>query len=149
MAGTQAYFSTMQNFYARLTTGAAADDGSSQTNATWVNTAGGADSTTAPSTDWMLTGITVSDSSATGVGDLADALLRVFLVSGGTGNAARLIYVYDFNNPAASTTTSKGLNVYIPFGPAWTFCKNSTIAFNVSVAPTAGNLDIVGIAQVA
>jgi hypothetical protein len=149
MAATQSYFSTMRNFYARLTTGVAADDGSSVTNVTWAATTATADSTTPLTTDWMLSSITINDSSATGVGDIADSMLRIFYVSAGTGNAARLIGVVDLNNPNASSTTSKGLTIQVPFGPQWTFNQNSTIAFNVSVTPTSGNLDIVGFAMVA
>jgi hypothetical protein len=147
MASTQNYFTTMRNFFARLTTGVTADDGSSQTAATWFGLASGGAAGAVPTTDWMLSGLKITDSSATGVGNIADCLVRVFMTDPASGGTSKLIDTIDLGDPAVSSVTSKGLNVYVPYGPQWTFGANCAIAFNVSVTTTAGNLDVVGFAM--
>ena len=149
MASTQSYFSTMRNFYVRLTTGVTADDGSSATAATWLDTVSGGGGGTVPTTDWMLSAIKITDSSATGVGNIADSLLRVFITDPESGGSMRLIDTIDLNDPAASSNTAKGFNVLVPYGPLWTFGANAIISFNISVTPTAGQVDVFGFAQAA
>ena len=149
MAAAQSFFSTMRNFSVRLTTGVTADDGSSQTGVTWFGSTSGGSAGATPTTDWMLTGLKIVDSSATGVGDLADSMVRMFISDPATGGVTRLIDVIDLGNPSASSTTSKGTNLYIAYGPAWTFGSAAVLSFNLSVTTTAGNVDIIGFAMAA
>lgn len=148
MASQQAFFSVMRNFSCRLTAGVTADDGSSQTGVTWFGATTGGAAGTVPGTDWMLSGLTISDSSATGVANIADSILRVFVGDPATGGLTRLFAVVDLGDPLASDTVSKGISVYVPFGPSYTFGAFTTISFNLSVTPVAGNLDILGFVMV-
>lgn len=139
MASSASFLSSAKIGYARLTGALTATDGSgSPTTLTWV---GGA-----PSTDFMLTQIVVSSTSATGVGDIADSLLHMFMDISGT---ARLLYSLDMGNPAAGSVTTPAQMWVVPFGPAFIFPSAATLAFGVSVAPTAGNVDVVAFCQAA
>ena len=144
MAASQDFFTTMRNFHVRLTTGATADDGSSQTAVTWWGLTSGGSAGAAPTTSWMLSGIKITDSSATGVGNIADSLVRVFATDPASGGVTRLVDTIDLGDPAVSSATSKGLNLYVPYGPQWTFGANVTLSLNVSATTTAGNLDVLG-----
>jgi hypothetical protein len=139
MATAVKYFDTAKMGYARLTTGVTATDGSgSSTPITWYNTA--------PSGDWMLTKITITSTSATGVGDLADSLLHIFVDDASTN---RIIRTIDLGNPAAGSTTVSAYQLEINFGPDWIFPSTVLPEFAISVTPTAGNVDIVVFAQAA
>jgi len=137
MATAIKYFDTAELGFARVTTGVTATDGSgSETAVTWF---GGA-----PTTDWMLVKIIISSTSATGVGDVADSLIHIW-VDDATNQ--RLLRTIDPGNPAAGTTVLSAYQVELSFGPEFIFPGNVTIGFSVSVTPTAGNLDFVVIAQ--
>lgn len=138
MASSPVYFATAKIAYCRLTTGVTATDGSgSSTALTWYNTA--------PASDWFITKIVVSSTSATGVGDLADSLLYMFVDDATT---ARLIATFDLGNPAAGTTAAGAYQNIITIGPEFVFPSTVLPEFAVSVTPTAGNVDIVVFAQV-
>lgn len=139
MATAIKYFDTAKVGYARLTAANAATDGSGTLVAvTWMNSA--------PTTDWFVTNIQLAATSATGVGDLADCLVHVF-VSDGTN--VRLLTTLDAGNPAAGTTALPGFLGNISLGPGFVLPSTVSLQFGLSVAPTAGNLDVVVFAQAA
>lgn len=137
MATAVKYFDTAKMAHCRITTGVAASDGSgSSTALTWYNTA--------PANDWMLTKVIISASSATGVGNLADSLLHIYVSDGSTERRLRTI---DIGDPAAGSTTVSEYQIEINFGPEWIFPSTVLPRFAVSVTPTAGNVDVVVFAQ--
>lgn len=137
MATAINYFGTAKIGQARVTTGVTATDGSgAETATTWF---GGA-----PTTDWMLTRVVITSSSATGVGDLADCLIHIWYDD---GTNQRIIRTIDPGNPAAGSTTVSAYQVEVAFGPEFVFPGNVNVSFTVSVTPTAGNVDFVVIAQ--
>ena len=139
MAASIKYFDTAKIGFARVTTGVTATDGSGSTTAvSWS----GSD----PSGDWMLTRIFISTSSGTGVGDLADSLIHIFVDDGST---TRLIRTIDPGNPAAGSTTVSAYQIEVAFGPEFIFPSSVTLEFGVSVTPTAGNVDFTVLAQAA
>lgn len=139
MATAVKYLDTAKIAHGRLTTGVTATDGSGASTAfTWYNTA--------PASDWMLTKIIFSVTSATGVGDLADSLIHIFVDDTTT---ARLIRTIDVGNPAAGSTTVSGYQIEVNFGPEFIFPSTVLPEFSCSVTPTAGNLDAVLFAQMA
>lgn len=139
MAAAVKYFDSAKIAYGRATTGVTATDGSG-TGVTfaWYNTA--------PAADWMLTKIIFSSTSPTGVGDLADCLIHIFVDDGTT---SRLIRTIDVGNPAAGSVSVSAYQIEVNFGPEFVFPSTVMPEFTVSVAPTAGNLDAVLFAQVA
>ena len=137
MAAAPVYFTVAKIGHGRITTGVANTDGSGTSIATtWYNTA--------PTADWMLTKVIFSSSSATGVGDLADCLIHVFVSDGST---ERLVRTIDMGNYVAGTVALPGAQFEVNFGPEWVFPSTVLPKFNVSVTPTAGNLDFVVFAQ--
>jgi hypothetical protein len=139
MATAPKYFDTAKMAHGRATTGVANTDGSGTgTTFTWYNTA--------PSTDWMLTKIIFTSTSATGVGDLADCLINIFVDDGTT---SRIIRTIDVGNPAAGSVTVSAYQIEVNFGPEFVFPSAVLPEFTVSVTPTAGNLDAVLFAQAA
>jgi hypothetical protein len=145
MATAVKYFDGARIAHGRATTGVAATDGSgSSTTFTWYAPTGGGAG--APTTDWMLTKIIFTSTSGTGVGDLADCLIHIF-VDDGTTN--RIIRTIDVGNPAAGSVTVSAYQIEVNFGPEFVFPSTVLPEFSVSVTPTAGNLDAVLFAQVA
>lgn len=144
MASAQDFYTTVRNFNARLTTGVTADDGSgSLITPTWWSTTSSAG--VRPANPWMLAGLYISDSSGTGVGNAADSLIRVFAVNNATSAEIRLIDVIDLGDPAVSSTTAKGLGIFVSFQVGrHQFEANTDLRFNISVTPTAGNVDVFG-----
>lgn len=139
MATAVKYFDAAKIAHGRLTSGVANTDGSGASTAfTWYNTA--------PAADWMLTKIIFSSTSATGVGNLADCLIHIF-VDDGTTN--RLIRTIDVGDPAAGSVTAAGYQIEVNFGPEFIFPSTVLPEFSCSVTPTAGNLDAVLFAQAA
>lgn len=139
MAAAVKYFDVAKIAHGRATTGVTATDGSVATTVfTWYNTA--------PASDWMLTKIIFSSSSATGIGDLADCLIHIFADDGTT---PRLIRTIDVGNPAAGSVTVSAYQIEVNFGPEFIFPSTVLVEFCVSVTPTAGNLDAVLFAQAA
>ena len=139
MAAAVKYFDAAKIGHCRFTTGITATDGSgASTPITWYNTA--------PTGDWMLTKVVVSSTSATGVGDLADSLLHIFVDDATT---IRLIRTIDLGNPAAGSVTVGAYQIEINFGPDWIFPSTVLPEFAISVTPTAGNVDVVVFAQAA
>lgn len=137
MATAIKYFDAAKLGFARVTTGVTATDGSgAETDVTWFGSA--------PSTDWMLVKVIISNSSATGVGDLADSLIHIWV---NDGSNARLLRTIDPGNPVAGATTLSAFQTEVAFGPEFIFPGNVTVGFSVSVTPTAGNLDFVVLAQ--
>jgi hypothetical protein len=138
MAASISYTAAAKTAYARLTTGVTATDGSgASTGLTWYNTA--------PSTDYMVVRLHVSSTSATGVGDLADSLLHIFVTDGTT---ERLFRTIDLGNFAAGSTTLPAGQLEIPLGPEFIFPSAVSLKFAISVTPTAGNVDVVALVQV-
>lgn len=136
MAAAQQYFDLALYGAARITAGVANTDGSgSLTSMTWNTT---------PAHDYMLNELTVAASSATGVGDLADCILTMYLDNG--GSTARRFRGWDLSNPAAgSVTVLEGLyviNLGMLILPSVTVPK-----FTLSVTPTAGNCDLILVGQ--
>lgn len=139
MAAAVKYFDTAKIAHARITTGVANTDGSgASTPFTWYNTA--------PSGDWMLTKIIISSTSATGVGNLADSLIHIF-VDDATTN--RLIRTIDIGDPAVGSVTVGAYQIEINFGPEFIFPSTVLPEVAISVTPTAGNVDCVLFAQAA
>lgn len=139
MATAIKYFDQAKLGFARVTTGVTATDGSgSETAVTWF----GSD----PSTDWMLVKVIITVSSATGVGDLADSLIHIWVDDGANQRVLRTI---DPGNPAAGSNTVSAFQTEVSFGPEFIFPGNVTVGFTVSVTPTAGNVDFVVLAQAA
>lgn len=139
MATAVKYFDTAKIAHGRATTGITATDGSGSSTAfTWYNTA--------PANDWMLTKIIFSSTSATGVGNLADSLIHIF-VDDGTTN--RLLRTIDVGDPAVGSATISAFQIEVNFGPEYVFPSTVLPEFAISVTPTAGNLDAVLFAQVA
>ena len=139
MAIAPKYFDLARIAHGRATTGVTANDGSVASTAfTWYGTA--------PAADWMLTKIIFTSTSATGVGNLADSLIRVFVSDGTT---ERVIRTIDIGDPAAGTVTTPAFQIEVNFGPEFVFPSTVLPRFTMSVAPTAGNLDAVLFAQVA
>lgn len=140
MAAAPVYFTTAKIAHARVTTGVAVTDGSSAstTSFTWYNTA--------PSSDWMLTKLVVNSTSATAVGDFADAVLFIFVTDGTT---ERLLRQVDIGNPNAGTTILPSGQFEINFGPEFVFPSTVLPKVSLSVTPTAGNADFVLFAQMA
>jgi len=139
MAAAVKYFDTAKMGHCRFTTGITATDGSgASTPITWYNTA--------PATDWMLTRVIVSSTSATGVGNLADSLLHIF-VDDGTTN--RLIQTIDLGDPAVGSVSVGAWQLPLVFGPEFIFPPTVLVEFAISVTPTAGNVDVVVFAQAA
>lgn len=137
MASAPVYFTVAKVGFVRLTTGVTATDGSvSSTAITWSNTA--------PTADWFISKIVVSSTSATGVGDLADSLLHMFVDDGTT---VRLHQSFDLGNPAAGTTAAGAYQNTITIGPEFVFPSTVLPEFTVSVTPTAGNVDLLIYAQ--
>jgi hypothetical protein len=148
MAAAQVYFSTMVNFNARITTGVTNTDGSgSLISPTWWSTTTSAG--IAPTTDWLLSGLLITASSATGVGDPADSILQVYAINKASSAEIRKFYTHDIGNPAAGSTTVGEYQLYIPFGPSYTFMANTDLRFSLSVTTTAGNVDVFGFVMVA
>jgi hypothetical protein len=144
MATAVKYFDSARIAYGRQTTGVTATDGSGTGGTfTWYNATGGGSG--APTTDWMLTKIIFTSSSATGVGDLADCLIHIFVDDGTT---SRIIRTIDVGNPAAGSTTVSAYQIEVNFGPEFIFPSTVLPEFTISVTPTAGNLDAVLYAQV-
>ena len=139
MATAIKYFDTAKVAHCRITTGVTATDGSgTETQLTWYNSA--------PSGDWFPTKIIVTATSATGVGDIADSLLHIFVDDAST---PRLIRTVDLGNPAAGTTALSAYQLEINMGPEFVMPSTVLLSFQISVTPTAGNLDIVVFAQAA
>lgn len=139
MAASVKYFDTAKIAHGRATTGVTATDGSGTGSTfTWYNSA--------PSGDWMLTKIIFTSTSATGVGDLADCLIHIFVDDGST---SRIIRTIDVGNPAAGSTTVSAYQIEVNFGPEFVFPSTVLPEFTISVTPTAGNLDAVLFAQAA
>jgi hypothetical protein len=139
MATAVKYFDTAKIAHGRATTGVTATDGSgTETTFTWYNTA--------PSGDWMLTKIIFTASSATGVGDLANSLIHIFVNDGST---ARIIRTIDVGDPAAGSTSVSAYQIEVNFGPEFIFPSTVLPEFTISVTPTAGNVDAVLFAQMA
>ena len=139
MAVAVKYFDSAKMAHGRATLGVTANDGSGTSTAfTWYNTA--------PTADWMLTKIVFTSTSATGVGDLADSLIRVFVTDATT---ERVIRTIDVGNPAAGSVTIPAYQIEVNFGPEFIFPSTVLPRFAISVAPTAGNLDAVLYAQMA
>ena len=137
MAAAPVYFTVAKMGYSRFTTGVANTDGSGTTNAiTWWNTA--------PTADYFIAKIVVSATSATGVGDLADSLLNMFVTDGST---ERLFQTFDLGNPAAGSVSAGGYQNTITIGPEFVFPSTVSVKFVASVTPTAGNVDVVVFAQ--
>ena len=137
MAAAPVYFTVAKMGHARITSGVTNTDGAgTETAITWYNTA--------PSADWMLTKVIFTVTSATGVGDLADSLIHILV---GDGSTSRLIRTIDPGNPAAGSTTLSGYQLEVAFGPEFVFPSTVLPEFQLSVTPTAGNLDIVVFAQ--
>ena len=150
MAAAQVFFSIMRNFSARFTTGVTNTDGTgSLTSPTWWSADGTTAAGAVPTSDWMLSGLIVSASSATGVGDPADSLIQMYAINKATSAEIRKIYTIDIGNPAAGTTVAAEMYFYVPFGPAYTFSNSTDLRFSVSVTTTAGNIDIFGIVMAA
>lgn len=125
--------------HGRATTGVANTDGSGTgTTFTWYNSA--------PSADWMPVKIVFSSTSATGVGDLADCLIHIFVDDGTT---SRLIRTIDPGNPAAGSVTVSAFQIEVSFGPEYMLPSTVLLEFVVSATPTAGNVDAVLFAQMA
>ena len=139
MAAAVKYFDTAKIAHGRATTGVTATDGSGTGGTfTWYNTA--------PTADWMLTKIVFTSTSATGVGDLADSLINIFVDDGST---SRIIRTIDVGNPAAGSVTVSAYQIEVNFGPEFIFPSTVLPEFTISVTPTAGNLDAVLFAQMA
>lgn len=137
MAAQAVYFTAAKVAYCRVTTGVTATDGSGTSIAfTWYNSA--------PAADYMLTRLIVSSTSATGVGDVADSLIHIFVSDGST---ERLIRTFDPGNPVAGTTVLPAFQREFAFGPEFVLPSTVLPRVNVSVTPTAGNLDFVLLAQ--
>ena len=139
MAAAVKYFDTAKIAHGRATTGVANTDGSGTSTAfTWYNTA--------PATDWMLTKIIFTSSSATGVGNLADSLIHIFVTDATT---ERIIRTIDVGDPAAGSVTVSAYQIEVNFGPEFIFPSTVVPRFAISVTPTAGNVDAVLYAQAA
>lgn len=139
MAASIKYFDTAKIAYARVTTGAAATDGSGSSTAfTWYNTA--------PSTDYMWVRAIISASNNAGTADLADCLFNFFVTDGTT---ERLVRTIDAGNQAAGSTTTSAGQWEVSFGPEWIFPSTVVPKIACSVTPTAGNVDVVFIVQAA
>lgn len=139
MASAVKYFDTAKMAHGRLTTGVTATDGSGSSTAfTWYNTA--------PSGDWMLTKIVFSCTSATGVGNMADSLIHIFVDDGSTN---RLIRTIDIGDAAVGAVATSAFQIEVNFGPEFVFPSTVLPEFSCSVTPTAGNLDAVLFAQAA
>jgi len=133
------YFDTAKIAHMRLTTGVTATDGSGTvTDFTWI---GGA-----PSGDWMPVKIIASSSSATGIGDLADCILTIYADDATT---IRKIRTVDLGNVGVGTTAVPEGQWEINFGVEFCFPTAINLAATLSVTPTAGNLDLVLLAQAA
>ena len=139
MATAVKYLDSAKIAHGRATTGVTATDGSGTgSQFTWYNTA--------PASDWMLTKIIFSSTSATGVGDLADSLIHIFVDDGST---SRIIRTIDVGNPSAGTVALSAYQIETNFGPEFIFPSTVLPEFTISVTPTAGNLDAVLFAQMA
>lgn len=139
MATAVKYFDSAKVAHGRLTTGVANTDGSGTSIAfTWYNSA--------PAADWMLTKVIFSSTSATGVGNLADSLINIFVSDGTT---ERLVRTIDIGDPAVGSVTVSAYQIEVNFGPEFVFPSTVLPRFSCSVTPTAGNLDAVLFAQVA
>jgi hypothetical protein len=139
MATAVKYFDTAKIAHGRATTGVANTDGSGTGSTfTWYNTA--------PASDWMLTKIIFTSTSATGVGDLANSLIHIFVDDGST---ARIIRTIDVGDPAAGSTSVSAYQIEVNFGPEFIFPSTVLPEFTISVTPTAGNVDAVLFAQMA
>jgi hypothetical protein len=139
MAIAVKYFDAAKIAHGRATTGVTATDGSGTGSTfTWYNTA--------PTGDWILTKIIFTATSATGVGDLADSLIHIFVDDGST---SRIIRTIDVGNPAAGSTTVSAYQIEVNFGLEFVFPSTVLPEFTISVTPTAGNLDAVLFAQAA
>jgi hypothetical protein len=137
MAAAASFLASPAWASARLTTGVANTDGTGTLSTfTW--------SGSAPATDWMPVKLIISSSSATGVGDLADSLIHIF-ISDGTN--IRRIRTIDPGNPAAGSTTVSEFQIETNFGPEFVMPSGCTMQVGVSVTPTAGNVDFVLFAQ--
>lgn len=148
MAAAQDFFTTMRNFNVRLTTGVTATDGTgSLTSPTWWSDDGTTSAGAVPDTHWMLSGLYISASSATGVGNPADSIVTVYAINKATSAELRKIATIDLGDPAVGSTTVAEFNLYVPFGPAYTFSNGTDLRFNISVTPTAGNVDVFGYAM--
>lgn len=139
MAASVKYFDTAKIAHCRVTSGVANTDGTGASTAfTWYNTA--------PSSDWMLTKIIISSTSATGVGNLADSLIHIF-VDDNTTN--RLIRTVDIGDPAVGSVSVSAFQIEINFGPEFVFPSTVLPEIAISVTPTAGNVDAILFAQAA
>lgn len=141
MAAAPVYYTTPKVGYCRLTTGVAATDGSSApTGLTWY---GGS----APSADYMLVKVIASATNNAGTANLADCLLHIWVDDSTT---SRLLRTFDLGDQAAGTTALSAGQWEITFAPG-EFCFPSNVLpeFTVSVTPTAGNVDIVALLQMA
>ena len=139
MATALKYLDTAKTAQARITTGITATDGTGALSTfTWGNVA--------PTGDWMPVKLIVSASSATGVGNPADSLFHIFLSD---GTVIRKIRTVDLGDPTVGTVTAGEFLAEINFGPEWIFPTTCSLQVSCSVTPTAGNLDVVLIAQAA
>ena len=139
MAAAVKYFDVAKMGHVRLTTGAANTDGSVDGTAiSWFNSA--------PAADWMLTKIIFSSSSGTGIGDLADSLIHIFVSDNTTD---RLIRTIDIGNPLAGSVSLGAYQIEVNFGPEFIFPSTMQVRIATSVTPTVGNLDAVIFAQAA
>lgn len=139
MATALKYFDTAKTASCRITTGVTNTDGTGTLSTfTWGNTA--------PAADWMPVKMVVSSSSATGVGNPADCLFQIFLSD---GTNIRKIRTVDLGDPAVGTTALGEYIAEINFGPEWVLPTTCSLQVSISVTPTAGNIDVVLIAQAA
>ena len=136
MAAALKFLSEAQWAHMRLTTGVTATDGSSQTDFTWIGTA--------PSGDWMPVKIIVSSSGTAGAGNPADCILTIYLSDGTTSRKIRTV---DLGDAAAGTIATPEGQWEINFGPEWVFPTGTKLQANISLTPTAGNIDLVMLAQ--
>lgn len=138
MATAPTYYTTNLMGHCRITTGVTATDGSgSLTAITWIGAA--------PSADYLITGLIISASSATGVGNPADCIVNMFLSDGTTH---RKVDYFDLADPAVGSVSAPEFRQYIGF-PVGQYQLRSAVVpeFSVTVTPTAGNIDIIIFAQ--
>src|SRR5574343_623541 len=90
---------------------------------------GGSGGAGAPTTDWQLLRLVISET-----GDLADSVVTVFTTDGTT---ILFLTDVDINNPAAGATTVTGLVTDVLFQD-YKFPAGWDLRFGLTVAPTSG-----------
>ncbi len=132
MASTPTFLGTACVGRATVSTANTNRDGTTGTYAatTWYGAGTGT-----PDTDFAINRIVIHSTS-----DPADSIVTMFAVAPG-GGASWIVYEFDIGNPATGSTTVGAFHGEYFFSD-WKFPAETDLKFGLTVAPTAGTVEV-------